>query len=440
LTGPPVDPGSDWHRLHPLSPLIRAGRGAVGLLVVFVVSFSGTSSDPWNAVGHLAALVVVGGLGFVSWLVTRWRIEGGALRIETGLIRRSSLRYPLAQIQAVDTVRPGLARLFGLSELRLRMGGSTAGSARLAYLTGMHAERLRDELLALASAAPAQESPAGATVPEPAWVHTRTLVSVPTPQLVASIALSGIGAIAIGLLVALGTTAAVAPHAARGVLSGGVVPLLGLVTGIWRRFNGDYGLSVAEAPDGLRLQSGLVETSAEVIPRGRVQAVRMVEPLLWRPLGWARLELDVAGHQQRKRENRSEGRQLRAVLPVGSRDQALALLDRIVPGAPLPGAPPPRRARLKSPLRFRHLAFARTDDCVVGCGGRLARITSWVPLAKVQSLRWSQGPLQRRLRLGDVFVDTAGRSVGAAVRDRDEVESRFELERLTELARAARRR
>src|SRR4029079_9274850 len=73
-------------------------------------------------------------LGFVSWLVTRWRIDGDDLRIETGLLKRQSLRYPLAQVQAIDIVRPGLARIVKVAELRLRMGGATGGTARLAYL------------------------------------------------------------------------------------------------------------------------------------------------------------------------------------------------------------------------------------------------------------------------------------------------------------------
>ena len=90
----------------------------------------------WHVLA-VAALIV---LGVVSWLVTRWRIEGNDLRIETGLLRRSSRRYPLSQVQAIDTVRPGLARALGLAELRLRMGG-TGGAARLAYLPVPQAER-----------------------------------------------------------------------------------------------------------------------------------------------------------------------------------------------------------------------------------------------------------------------------------------------------------
>ena len=70
--------------------------------------------------------------------------------------------------------------------------------------------------------------------------------------------------------------------------------------------------------------------------------------------------------------------------------------------------------------------------------GRLRRVTSWVPLEKVQSLRHVQGPVQRRLSLASVHVDTAGKSVHATLRDRDAAEAVSALEELTDLARAAR--
>src|SRR5258708_17737497 len=68
---------------------------------------------------------------------------------------------------------------------------------------------------------------------------------------------------------------------------------LGIVLAVWRQFNGEYGTVVAAAPDGLRLRSGLVQTTAETIRPGRVQAVRLVEPLVWRAVGWCRLEADI---------------------------------------------------------------------------------------------------------------------------------------------------
>jgi putative membrane protein len=95
---------------------------------------------------------------------------------------------------------------------------------------------------------------------------------------------------------------------------------------------------------------------------------------------------------------------------------------------------------LKSPLRFRFLAWGRSDSCVVTRTGRIRRVTAWVPLAKAQSFRRVQGPLQRRLRLASLHLDTAGRSVHATLRDRDAAEADEALAELVDLARAARGR
>jgi putative membrane protein len=76
---------------------------------------------------------------------------------------------------------------------------------------------------------------------------------------------------------------------------------------------------------------------------------------------------------------------------------------------------------------------------VATTSGRLRKISCWVPLEKVQSLRRVEGPVQRRLRLASVHVDTAGRAVHATLRDRDAGEATEALDELAELARAARR-
>ncbi|TMD51790.1 MAG: hypothetical protein E6I85_12095 [Chloroflexi bacterium] len=401
--------------------------------LLFVAFYAISSGNLGRGVGgtivRLVALPIVLLFAVISWWVTRWRIEGDALRIETGLIRRSSLRFPLTQIQAIDTVRPALARVLGLAELRLRMGGATGSQGRLAYLSLPHADTLRGQLLALAHGIPID------TAPPPEQV----LLSVRTDRLLASIALSRLGVVTVVLLAGAVVSLVVAPRVAVGVIGGSGTAILGLVTAFWRRLNSDYGLTVAEAGDGLRLRSGLIDTAAETIPRGRVQAVRMIEPLLWRPFGWCRVEVDVAGRQKSRGENRSESRELRAVLPVGSHAEAAWLLGRLLPDAPSATTPAPPRARYKAPLRYHFLAWGWTDTCAVATSGRLARVTSWVPLGKIQSLRRVQGPLQRRLRLATIHLDTAGRRVGASLLDRDVDEADRALGELTELSRAARK-
>jgi putative membrane protein len=427
-----------WQRLHPLSPVVRGGRATIAIAILLLPTAFGLDSLS-NATPQLAVSAVLVLAGVVSWLVTRWRVEEDDLRIETGLLRRQSLRFPLAQVQAIDVVRPGLARLFRVAELRLRMAGSSGGTARLAYVAEHEVEPLRDQLLALARGARHED---GATAPpdaESAEAEERALATVATGPLVAAIVLENGWLIAI--LAGLGVGVAVAPGTfAKALGGGGFVWAFSLITFLWRRFNQQYRLTVAEGPDGLHLRGGLVALTAEVIRPGRVQAVRLVEPWLWRPLGWCRLEVDIAGRQRSKGEGAAQRGQLRTLLPVADRSLGLELADRLVPDRPRELSPPPGRAFWKSPFRYRALSWGRTETCVAATSGRLRRVTSWVPLEKVQSLRHVQGPLQRRLRLASVHVDTAGKAVHATLRDRDVDEAARALAELTDLARTARRR
>src|SRR5579872_2497287 len=326
-------------------------------------------------------------------------------------------------------------RPFRVAELRLRMAGTTGATARLAYLAEREAEPLRARLLELAHGVQAAE----AAPAEERDTTERILASVPTGRLAASILLSDVGFVSLALLLGLGLGAVFAPSAAAAVLGGGAVPIFGAVTIVWRRFNQEYRLTLAEAADGLRLRSGLIALTWETIRPGRVQAVRMVEPFLWRRLGWCRLEVDLAGRQRRKGEGEAQRKPLRAVLPVGSRALAAELLARILPEAPEPELRPPRRVFWKSPLRYRFLAWGHSETCLATRSGRIRRVTAWVPLAKAQSFRRVQGPLQRRLGLASVHVDTAGRAVHATLRDRDVSEADEALAELVRLGRAARR-
>lgn len=433
-----MTPGDGWQRLHPLSPVVRGGRFTIGIAILLVpILFRGGNFG--NAVPQLIVVAVLVAGGFVSWLVTRWRIEGDDLHLETGLLRRQSVRFPLAQVQAIDVVRPGLARMFRVAELRLRMAGASGATARLAYLPEHEVEPLRDRLLALARGARADELAEAAPDETREPAEERLLAQVDTRQLVVSILISDAGVFAELVLLGLVIAAVVAPHTAGAIVSGGFVWILGVFTVVWRRFNQLYRQRVLEGPDGLHLRGGLVALTAEVIRPGRVQAVRMVEPLLWQAVGWCRVEVDLAGRQRGKGEGEAERGQMRTLLPVGGRALGLELVDLLVPDRPRELSPPPRRVFWKSPLRYRKLAWGRTETCVATTSGRLRRISCWVPLEKAQSLRRVEGPIQRRLRLASVHVDTAGRAVHATLRDRDAAEASRALDELAELARAARR-
>jgi putative membrane protein len=110
----------------------------------------------------------------------------------------------------------------------------------------------------------------------------------------------------------------------------------------------------------------------------------------------------------------------------------------VFPGAPMADRPPPTRVRWKSPLRYRMISWGSNERYAVSTSGRLQRATDWVPLAKVQSVRLVEGPIQRRFRLSSIHLDTAGRGVHAVIRDRDRAESARLLRELPEQCRNAR--
>ncbi len=352
----------------------------------------------------LAVIGVV--FGAVQWLVTRWAFDGATLRIETGLIRRDSQQLPVARIQAVDLVSPFLARLLGLAELRIRVAGAKSAH-HLSYLSAPVAADLRARLLAT-------HHGLDQSVPEP---DEQPVVVVPPARLLGSVLLSASTAGAVlfvALLVALSTVSRAAAAAVAGSL---LVYLIGIGQGIWRRFNEQYRFTVALAPDGIRVRRGLLSTVSETIPIGRVQAVRQIEPLWWRLFGWCRLEVDLAGVPGHGRTG-GGGRVTKALLPVGPRPMADYLRQVVIGPVEPPRSRPPERARWKSPLSYHFLAAGHNDAMAVAVTGRVQKVTSWVPLAKAQSIRRVQGPVQRALRLASVHVDVAGRRAGATFRDR----------------------
>jgi putative membrane protein len=128
----------------------------------------------------------------------------------------------------------------------------------------------------------------------------------------------------------------------------------------------------------------------------------------------------------------------KALLPVGTQQDAWHLVVRLMGGPTPERTPPPRRARLKAPLSFHFLSAGHDDTHAVCVTGRLNKVTAWVPLEKTQSIRRIQGPVQRRLGLATVHVDVAGRRTRAEFRDRTVEEADQLVEQLTELSRLAR--
>ena len=393
-----------------------------------------------NREGHSAVVgyyFVFGGLavfGVIHWAVTRWRVEGDTLHIETGLIKRDSRRLPVARIQSVDLVRPFAARLLGVSELRIRLAGSGSTDGRLAFLSQAEAASLRLRLLSGHRAPGTTTDQPGA---EPAAAEV-TMARVGTGRLVASSLLSLVSIVLLGTLLTLGLLAAFVPKAAATAFGILAVYLFSFAGVVWRRIAGQYHFEALEAVGGVHIRRGMFQTISETIPYGRIQAVRQVQPLLWRPFGWCRLEVDIAGASTRSQRGEGTGVVRKALLPVGAPHDAWDLVVRLMDGPDPARTSPPPRARWKAPLSFHFLSAGHTATHAVCVTGRLNRTTAWVPLEKSQSIRRIQGPVQRRFGLATVHVDVAGRRTRAEFRDRDVAAADGLVEELSLLSRQAR--
>jgi putative membrane protein len=425
--------GLNWQRLNPWTPVVLGGRA---LVIVALLGSEEASRDTssrvatiYIAIGIMVVSVV---MGVVRWLVTKWALDGVTLRIETGLLRRDARQLPVARIQAVDVVRPFLARVFGLAELRIRLAGGGKSAGKLTYLSEAEAVDLRARLMA-------GHHGLDMATPEPA---ERPLATVATGRLLASAILQPATLVAVVFVVVLLVLESISPKAANGAETGTGLTLglylFGLARVTWRRVATEYGFAVAAAPDGIRLKRGLFSTVNETIPFARVQAVRKAEPFTWHFLGWCRLEVDVAGSPGREQGTRS-GKVTKALLPVGPVAVADELFSNLLGLQQFPLSKPPRRARWKSPLSYHFLAAGDNGLVAAGSCGRLKKVTTWVPLEKVQSVRRVQGPVQRLLHLATVHVDAAGRDVRAEFRDRDEREADALFEKLVVQSRSARR-
>ena len=409
----PTDPGSTPARLHPLTPLLRGGA-----FLVVVVAYLGRDQlqHPGHDLGRfglvvLAVAVLGAGYGTVSWYFTWYRVGNDALRVDTGPIvrRQRVIRYD--RLQAVDVAQPLLARLFGLADLRMDVAGGSRTEGRLGYLTLADARALRARLLAQAAGLHA----ATPSAPE------HTLLGVPTRRVLGSTMIS---TPVVGALLGVAATLAVTIWTQTPIGLVVLIPIaLGAITPIVRNVLNLGNFRVARSPDGLRVHHGLAGITHQTLPPGRVQGLVVKQSLLWRLLGWYRVEVDVAGMGSQDQQ----GFAATVVLPVGDRGDVTRVVEALFGiGDPLavPLARAPRRAHWLRPIGARFLGWGCDEVVFVAARGWLVRAVSVVPHAKTQSVRVRQGPLARLLRLATVSVQTPAGPVDAQALHRDPDEAR----------------
>jgi putative membrane protein len=396
-------------RLHPLTPVLRGAK----FLAVMIAAAS------WRAYAELgpfgwtvaAAVVLVIGVAMaaVSWAVTGYEVVGRELRISEGLLLRRTRAIPLERVQAVDVVRPVLARLAGLAELRLEVVGAGKTEAPLAYLAVGDAVRLRQRLLALARSesgpatlVPGADAPAADAPPE-RLIHAVNNRNVVVGQLLTPNAWLLPVALVLTLL-----PYAEHPRVSFIAVASMLTAVVGVILAPLRRVLAEWDFRIGADEHGLRLHHGLLDTRSQTVPPQRVQAIALTWPLMWRPAGWLHARMEVAGYgSHRDRRGITTG----TLLPVTDPPTARRVVAEVLAGvdvAVLPMRTAPVRARWLAPLAQPTLGVGVTGTVVATRDGWLRPQLVIVPLARIQSVRVVQGPLERALGLATVHVDTAG--------------------------------
>jgi putative membrane protein len=466
-------------------------------LVDFFFGVPGYGGDPideiyrrgavgWALLGVVIVLIIILVGFYLSWRMHTFRVNDESVEVRSGLLFRSNRKARLDRIQGVNIIRPVIPRLFGAARLEVSVAGQDA-NVQLAYLKSSLADDLRRDILRLASGArrttpgapqagPAQpgasvhnsgterrvdpDLPAAgerqASVPEfgsaagrfatdrvheflspeldPDAAPPASVVKIPPGRLIGSILLSGFTVV---ILVAIAAVIISVTAGSTGWLLFAIVPgVVGSAGYYFSRITKSLRYSIAGTRDGVRVGFGLFSTSNETLPPGRIHAINVSQPIIWRPFGWWQVRINKAGHSSNQG---AAGQASTTMLPVGTQADVAKVLELILPsyggdeqrtlihrGMLGRGIQPnddagdgftnaPRRAAWLRPFSWRRTGYTVSEGVALVRRGVVSRELILVPLARLQSVGISQGPVQRMLRLASARLHTVAGPVNASL-------------------------
>jgi len=448
---PPLTGQRVVERAHPLTPFVRgwlffvAMIGWIGKDYLPNSSRSGSSFEQWNPLYiGLVVLVIallIGLSGLVTWLTTKFVADETELSVETGWLFRRSNRIAYSRIQSVDMVQPLAARIFGLAEVKIDVGGE--GATKLQYLTRARATELRDYLMRRAhgqQVSVAESNASAATnVLDDLGATDKVLIRVPAKDLIIGALLShellfivlgfllpAATVFGVGLLIATFTGRDI-PTANFAIGFGLLFPMaMAIFSFLSKRVLGQFNYTLAETRAGLRITRGLTSLTSQTVPANRIQSIRIAQPILWRLIGRSRLDIEVLGYGSLTGDEDSSGTST-ILLPIGTQQMVDTALHAVWPGLRLDQIQfrrNPERSKVLDPLTYGWLAYGLDDQVVVARTGWLTRIQSIVPHARLQSVRVTQGPWERKLELANLEFHTTGLLKRHAIHHLDAADAR----------------
>lgn len=239
------------------------------------------------------------------------------------------------------------------------------------------------------------------------------------------------------------------------LLPGTFVPLLGYLGTLWARFDGAANFKITPSGQGgVTLRYGFTGTHTQNVMVERIQALVVEQSILWRVFGWYRIKMTIAGIGVEQNDNQKLVTR-NIALPVGNRQEALMVLRLLLPAldeaqaqvlldtadGSLKRQQPQVPAMIVTPSSARWMdlltwkrngvttvgytagsvqATTRIDsdaaraivgehtrgDLLLIRGGYFIRTLAIVPVSRVLSVSWGQGPLQRAFGCASVHFGT----------------------------------
>jgi len=305
-----------WQRLDPrmllVHPIKEVGRFLPVLVGVFIAgSQAGPDGPPYELIGVFIPIA----LGLLRYYTTRYRITGGRIELQRGLLNKHVLAAQLDRVRTVDLTASPIHRILGLTTIKIGTGTASQKGDDQLDLDGLptaRAQQLRYDLLHAAGSSGETESAAEPLVArtvvrlDPAWARFAPVTSSGVvmfgaigglgAQLLDSVGFFDTGHDIPGLKAALWVVVVV-------VIVVGLAAVSGLAVVGYFVTNWDFSLTHTSTDGSWHLRRGLFTTRETSMDDGRVRGVEIGEPLGLRLLGGARLTAIATGLDRRQLGN-----------------------------------------------------------------------------------------------------------------------------------------
>jgi putative membrane protein len=445
-------------RLHPIIPVVALIKQLpeMALPIIGVVAFARDEGFGALSLAVGGLLAVFFAVRVLAWWRFTYTLLPHEMYIESGIVSRNRRSIPWDRVQDVEIERGPLARVLGLAKVKLETGGSGGDEGLLDSIALADALALRDEVRARRGIVVATS------------VHDAAVEPPVFQMSVPRILQAGLFNFSvIWLAVIVGTMQYfkdLLPWSMDDVeewigvhqdeiwgfvspvtilLALGLFIVLGTVAGVIQMFVRNYGFTLSLEGRTLRRVRGLSTRSEVAIPLRRIQAARTATGWLLRRYGLCRVDVQTMA-------GASSGG-VQELAPLATSSEAARVLaiaggfERIAPARFAAVAPAHQwydAQILAVPLTLIVLAVGLVSPQVwlglvlVGLLAAVqvigARPHGWrlegdmlhvrhgwftqehwlLPRSSIQSLSLSTGPLQRRLNLATVAIDSAGGQPG----------------------------